>query len=366
MLDAFRMIWDLMQGLILLGICALLYQIVKQQGRLLLRLDRLEQATASARPEAGQTLGLEVGTPIEEFRLPDLEGRMVSREDFRGKRVLLFHWGPNCGFCELLAPDLARLQGPLNDRGIRLVLVSQDDAAANLGLAKEQELECPILLMTADEPLARVAFRHQGTPVAYLLDDEARIARPLAVGGEAILTLAREAIDEKPGRKRLPGERPLSESRIERNGLRAGTPAPAFRLPDLQGGMVELGDHRGRQVLLIFTDPHCGPCEELAPRLARLQDHCRNIGLDVIMVARGNAEENRRKADGHGFEFPVVLQERWKLSQEYGIFAVPVAFLIDEDGVIARDVARGVDEILALVPRGLATGGASDIRSVRA
>jgi peroxiredoxin len=70
------------------------------------------------------------------------------------------------------------------------------------------------------------------------------------------------------------------------------------------------------------------------------------------MVARGDPEENRCKAQEHGFEFPVVLQERWKLSKEYGIFATPVAFLIDEDGVIARNVAQGVDEILALAREG--------------
>jgi hypothetical protein len=33
-----------------------------------------------------------------------------------------------------------------------------------------------------------------------------------------------------------------------------------------------------------------------------------------------------------------------------------VAFLIDEEGVITRNVARGVDEILALIPQGLAAG----------
>jgi hypothetical protein len=43
-----------------------------------------------------------------------------------------------------------------------------------------------------------------------------------------------------------------------------------------------------------------------------------------------------------------MLQERWKLSKEYGIFATPVAFLIDENGVIARNVSQGTDEILAL------------------
>jgi peroxiredoxin len=148
----------------------------------------------------------------------------------------------------------------------------------------------------------------------------------------------------------------LSESRIERNGLKAGTPAPAFRLPDLHGGTVSLEEYRGRRVLLVFTDPHCGPCEELAPHLVRLHREHRDDGPALVLVARGDPGENRRKAEEHGFEFPVVVQERWKLSKEYGIFAAPVAFLIGEDGVIARDVAKGVEEIVALARDGLAAG----------
>ena len=72
--------------------------------------------------------------------------------------------------------------------------------------------------------------------------------------------------------------------------------------------------------------------------------------LSVIMVGRGEVEENRKKAEQYGFEFPYVLQEGWKLSREYGIFATPVAFLIDEQGTIAQNVAQGVEQIVALVP----------------
>jgi peroxiredoxin len=79
--------------------------------------------------------------------------------------------------------------------------------------------------------------------------------------------------------------------------------------------------------------------------------------LSVIMVGRGDAEANRRKAEEHGFRFPVVLQKTWELSREYGIFATPVGFLIDERGVIARDVAKGADAILQLAPDGVAAGG---------
>ena len=69
---------------------------------------------------------------------------------------------------------------------------------------------------------------------------------------------------------------------------------------------------------------------------------------------RFGTEENRQKADEHAIQFPVVLQEKWNLSKQYGIFTTPVAFLIDENGVIAEDVAVGRDPIVALADRGLA------------
>jgi peroxiredoxin len=303
-------------------------------------------------------MGLAVGTPISSSPTPDLEGRMVSLDEFRGQRVLLIHWSPHCGFCELIAPDLARQQADLLKSNVQLVLASPEDAEANRKLAKEHGLTCPILLLSDKSPLALEVFKNQGTPVAYLLDEQGQVAQSLAVGGDEILTLVRGVVGDRPGsrRIRLPGERPLSESRIERNGLKAGTPAPAFRLPDLHGGTVALEEYRGRQVLLVFTDPHCEPCEALAPHLVRLHRQHRDNGLALIMVARGDVEENRRKAATYGFEFPVVIQERWKLSQEYGIFAVPVAFLIDEEGVITQNVAQGVDQILALESQGLTVG----------
>jgi len=145
------------------------------------------------------------------------------------------------------------------------------------------------------------------------------------------------------------GERPASGSRLERHGLRAGTPAPRVDLTDLNGGRVALESFRGRNVLLVFSDPNCPPCDALAPHLTRLERSHRGNGLSLVMVSRGDVEANRRKAVEHGFRFPVLLQRRWEVSKEFGIFATPVGFLIGPDGVIARDVGIGMDEIMALV-----------------
>src|SRR5207247_8202601 len=72
--------------------------------------------------------------------------------------------------------------------------------------------------------------------------------------------------------------RPLARSRIKRDGLKAGTPAPDFRLPRLDGrGDLSLEELRGRRVLLVFSSPHCGPCDALAPALEKFhREHGNN------------------------------------------------------------------------------------------
>jgi peroxiredoxin len=151
-------------------------------------------------------------------------------------------------------------------------------------------------------------------------------------------------------RKQLGTERAVTESRIERDGIKAGSRAPGFTLPDLRGRMVSLEDYRNRRVLLVFSDPNCGPCDALAPDLVRLQQE--RPDLRLIMVSRGDRAANNEKSRFYGFNFPVVIQDGWKVSKEYGIFATPVAFLIDERGFVAKPVAIGSAQILALVQPG--------------
>jgi peroxiredoxin len=245
---------------------------------------------------------------------------------------------------------------------VQLLFVSYGDAEANMRMAGEYNLKAPVLLQKSGETIE--AFASFGTPVGYLIDPEGRVAQPLAIGAEKLPLLVRDILSGEAthanadrngvahanaaAHAALPGARPLTESRIPRDGLKAGTPAPSFTLPDVHGKQVSLEDYRGRRVLLVFSDPNCGPCDEMAGDLNRVEREHRNNNLAVVMVGRGDLEENRRKAEQHGFEFPVVMQEKWKLSKEYGIFATPVAYLIDEHGVLRSDVAMGSTQILAL------------------
>jgi len=190
--------------------------------------------------------------------------------------------------------------------------------------------------------------------IEHSIDEEGRFISPQAAGVEQVLALAHEAISPRADHSRdiARYHRSLSKSRILREGLKAGTPAPAFNLPAINGQSVSLDAYTGRRLLLMFTSPYCAPCDNLAPHLVRLQARL-NGDLALLMIGRGEAGENRLKAEHYGFTFPVALQKHWEISKQYGIFATPVAFLIDEAGVIIQDVAKGVDEILTLAEEAL-------------
>jgi peroxiredoxin len=117
-------------------------------------------------------------------------------------------------------------------------------------------------------------------------------------------------------------------------------------LPRLDGGELALADLRGGRVLLVFSDPNCGPCDELAPRLQEL--HVQRPDLQVVVISRRDAAATRAKADALGLTYPIVMQRQWEVSLKYGMFATPIGYLVDEQGILLCDVAVGVAPILAL------------------
>jgi peroxiredoxin len=328
------------------------YHLLRQHGRLLLRIEALEQALATAAQAPAQApgphvvevpggtnghrppRGLALGTAIE-LRLPDLDGNEASLADYRGKRVLLVHWSPSCGFCDMIAPDLAALERDLRKRDTEIVLVAHADAEANRALLEEHGLRVRALLLQGSRP---EVFDSLGTPVAYLLDEDGRVARPLAVGANEVPELAREAASSAKKR----------HSKLAVEPLPAGAVAPPFTLPDLSGEEISLASYRGRKVLLVFSDPQCGACDELLAELVRRERGNGNGGPELMVVGRGDPDANRQKAATHSIEFPYLLQRKWTVAEAYGTYATPAAYLVDEEGAIARDVAMGLDAVLKL------------------
>src|SRR5438094_2226251 len=237
----------ILQVLTLVTLSFFLFQLSTQQGRILLRLDSLEGKRPDDGTGASVPEGLAVGAAIEDFELPDLTGKTRSLSEFRGRRLLLIYWSPDCGFCDMSAPELVQMQSALEENHTQLVLVSYGNAEANRKLAPEHGLNYSILLLkdsAAEKYLSEEVFKYCGTPSAYLLDEQGYVAQPLAVGMTEVVALAQEAADGAQPKKAALRKLPLSESRIAREGLKGGTPAPGFNLPDLHGQPVSLDRFR--------------------------------------------------------------------------------------------------------------------------
>ena len=335
----------------------LAYQFLRQNGRILLRLEAIERQLSLARGKPAprsQAEGLALGSAAPDFELPSLEGIPHKLSQFRGRDVLLVFFNPGCGFCTKMAADLAALPLQPDDGKPMPVVITTGDADQNRKLVEGYGIRCPVLVQKEMEVASQ--YRAQGTPMGYRIDREGRIASELAVGAEPLLQLAvsgsppfagaASANGASKGKKGKKNDPSLARSRLNRQGLKAGALAPDFCLPRIDGGELSLAELRDKRVLLVFSDPDCGPCQELAPQLQEL--HESRHDLAVVVISRRDAEANRAKAEELGLTFPIVLQRNWETSLKYAMFATPIAYLIDEQGVLLNDVAVGVEPILAL------------------
>jgi len=256
----------------------LVYQLARQNGRILLRLESIEkQIGLSKEPRAGakrqEAGGLPLRTAAPDFELPDLAGVPRKLSEFHGKDLLLIFFNPQCGFCTKMAADLAALPVESGDGRAIPVVVTTGDAEENRKLVERFGIRCLVLLQEQREVAAK--FRAQGTPMGYRIDGSGRIASELAVGAEPLLKLATSKAPHQHRPAAVNGsvtnahkdDPSLARSKLNRSGLKAGAAAPEFRLPRIDGGELSLTDLRGGRVLLVFSDPNCGPCDELAPRL---------------------------------------------------------------------------------------------------
>jgi len=118
---------------------------------------------------------------------------------------------------------------------------------------------------------------------------------------------------------------------------KVGDPAPAFSLRDLSGQTLDLASYRGKVVLIDFWATWCVPCREEIPHFVALQDKYRARGLVVIGISMDDTEPPVRAFyQKYGMNYPVAMGDA-KLADRFGgILGLPVAFLVDRGGRIAR------------------------------
>ncbi len=155
-------------------------------------------------------------------------------------------------------------------------------------------------------------------------------------------------------------------------GLSAGSLAPSFAVPSVDAGTVAL-EHLlgyGRAVALVFSDPGCGPCTALMPKIGEWQRHHGNR-ITVAVVSRGSSDAHRAIVSEHRIRH-VGLQLDREVAEAYAVPGTPAAVLIDPDGRIAGALAVGREAVAKLVDDRLSLAFAASaiddqpVRSLRA
>ena len=129
--------------------------------------------------------------------------------------------------------------------------------------------------------------------------------------------------------RRSQGPRPESAAAKQQR------PAPDFTLPLIDGGQLRLSSYRGKVVLLDFWATWCVPCRDETPHFVELQQKYGSQGLQIIGVSMDDSPE-----PVHTFyqqfhmNYPVVMGTADVGGAYGGVLGLPIAFLIDREGLI--------------------------------
>lgn len=117
----------------------------------------------------------------------------------------------------------------------------------------------------------------------------------------------------------------------------ANSPVIDFTLTSLDGKTVHLSDYQGRIVFLNFWATWCVPCQKELPAFQAFQQQ--QTGADSPVILAVNMLETKDKVQpflaGLGItDLNILLDTDGKVADSYGIFNLPVTFVIDRKGIV--------------------------------
>ncbi|QEC43745.1 TlpA disulfide reductase family protein [Pseudobacter ginsenosidimutans] len=162
--------------------------------------------------------------------------------------------------------------------------------------------------------------------------------------GRELFSLLDEHLKQSPTGKKI-------ASRLDnQHKLQIGLAAPAIRLPNTKGQMIDLKDYRKKYVLLEFWSSGCGGCRMESPHLRSAFEKYKSKGFDILSIS---LDEDR--FDGRNRWLKAIEKDGTDLWQQvsdlkgskspaiisYDIQVIPQNYLVDPDGIIIARNLRG-------------------------
>lgn len=358
-LTAFQAV-ELVVGVILVALVAvetwLLLQTMMQQGRLLVRLELLEEnGVGSSDNENTPLIGLPEDTSAPEFELPDLDGNMVSLSGILAegaetkKAAFLIFTSPTCGPCQAMMPNFVEWQEKYADI-LTLIIISQGTVEENR--TKVAGYGVTHLLLQQDKEVAD-AFKVRGTPSGVAIRYDGFTYGKLAEGEDTIKALLQEfTAGVEPS---FPN--PLLEVNSPNNGMafpvppKIGESAPDLALLDLDDNLIKLADFRGTPTLLLFWNPGCSFCQGMLKDLLIWEKEQARKPVkgtpQLLVISTGGTKMDNQM----GFKSTVVLDDSpssYSAARWFKAGGTPMAILLDENGIVSSKLAEGANEVMEL------------------
>ncbi len=124
--------------------------------------------------------------------------------------------------------------------------------------------------------------------------------------------------------------------------------APAFSLPGVYGGRVDLDSYRGQSVLLIFWTTSCPICQRELPKLSQMEPAFRGKGVTLLPILLGGENEASNYLSSNNIDLTSLVDSDSTVARAYGVGGVPKFVLIDKDGKIRRSASGWTSEKVLL------------------
>lgn len=122
-----------------------------------------------------------------------------------------------------------------------------------------------------------------------------------------------------------------------------GKPAPAFRLPGIDGGTFSTSSFAGHVEVVSFWASWCAACHTEVGYLEAFARRWAPRGVGVLGVVYADTPASARSfARQHGITYPNVLDRDGQTALSYGVAGVPETFVVGSNGRIVANVIGAV------------------------